>query len=325
MKKKTAFLLAASTLTLLAIVALYVVACTPVDPPATGTLKQKSITVARGAFKYREGGSATGTPVVMIHGWPENSYCWDAVASKMNSNLRIIAPDLRGLGDSERTLDQTKYAKVELAKDIVQIVDALGITNFYLVGHDWGGVVAQEVALAIPSRVKKLVILNIHIILNLENNMAARDILYAGGNVSAWYQQFQQRVAPNLAEEMIPGNEEPWISTFFKDRPVPQESIDEYIRAYSIANTPATGASYYRTMSTDGQRWYSLYTAGTKFTMPLLYIYGNLDTVIIPEYLIGIENFFPSVQKVEIAAAHFVQEEKPAEVAQAMNNFFTGN
>ncbi len=325
MKKKIAYLLASSTITLLALIAIYAVACTPVDPPAEGNLKKKSITVARGTFSYREGGSASGTPVIMVHGWPEDSFCWDAVAGQMNKSLRIIAPDLRGLGDSERTLDQTKYQKVELAKDIVQIADALGITNFYLVGHDWGGVVAQEVALAVPSRVMKMAILNIHIILNLENNMAARDKLYDGGNVSAWYQHFQQRVAPNLAEEMIPGNEEAWISTFFKDRPVPQESIDEYVRAYSIANTPATGASYYRTMTEDGQRWYSLYLAGTKFTMPLLYVYGNLDSVIIPEYLIGIENFAPSVQKVEIAAAHFVQEEKPAEVAQALNTFFTAN
>ena len=325
MKKKIAFLLASSMITLLALIALYVVACTPTDPPATGNLKKKSITVSRGTFSYREGGKANGFPVIMVHGWPENSFCWDAVAGELDPSLRIIAPDLRGLGDSERTLDQAKYQKVELAKDIVQIADALGITDFYLVGHDWGGVVAQEMALAVPSRVKKLAILNIHIILNLQNNMAARDILYAGGNVAAWYQQFQQRVAPNLAEEMIPGNEEAWISTFFKDRPVPQESIDEYVRAYSIANTPATGASYYRTMAQDGQRWYELFLAGTKFSMPLLYVYGNLDSVIIPEYLIGIENFFPSATVVQIDAAHFVQEEKPAEVAQAMNAFFMGN
>ncbi|MFP4573470.1 MAG: alpha/beta fold hydrolase [Desulfobacterales bacterium] len=121
---------------------------------------------------------------------------------------------------------------------------------------------------------------------------------------------------------MIPGNEYAWISTFFKDRPVPWESINEYVRAYSIADTPATGASYYRTMEQDGQRWHDLFLAGTTFNMPLLYVYGNLDSVIIPEYLVGIENFFPSTQIAEIDASHFVHEEKPAEVAQAMNSFF---
>lgn len=319
MKKNTALIMAASMAALFVLIAFYVGACVPTDPPEQGVLKLKKITVDRGAFAYREGGNASGTPVVMIHGWPENSYCWEEVAGNLNANLRVIAPDLRGLGDSERTLNESLYQKAELAKDIVQVVDALGIDNFYLVGHDWGGVVAQEVALAVPDRVMKLVILNIHIITNLENNMAARDILYAGGNVSSWYQQFQQQ--PKLAENMIPGNEEVWVSHFFGDRPVSQEAKDEYIRAYSIDDTPATAASLYRTMSLDGQRWYSLFLAGTTFQMPLLYIYGNLDSVIIPEYLIGIENYFPSVQVVEVESAHFVQEEKPVEVAQAMNAF----
>ncbi len=304
---------------LLMMIALLVNGCDPTPTP-TGMTKKK-ITVSRGTFSYREGGSATGTAVVMVHGWPESSYCWEGVAAKMTSTLRIIAPDLRGLGDSERTMNNLQaYQKVELAKDIVAILDALKIDSFYLVGHDWGGVVAQEVALAVPSRVKKLAILNMPIILNLQNNMAARDIIYSKGAVPFWYQYFQQQ--ENLPEAMIPGNEDVWVPHFFKNRPVPQASINEYIRCYSITNTAATGASYYRTMSDDGQRWYSLATAGTKFSMPGLYIYGNLDTVIIRDYLTGIENYFPSLQVKEIEAAHFVQEEKPADVAQLLNDFF---
>lgn len=321
MKRRTTLIMALSMVALIVAIVFYVGACVPVDPPAEGVLKLKRISVDRGTFTYREGGDPSGTPVVMIHGWPENSYCWDGVAGELDPSFRIIAPDLRGLGDSERTLDQSLYQKVELAKDIVEIVDALGIDTFYLVGHDWGGVVAQEVALAVPERVSKLVILNIHIITNLVNNLAARDVIYSQGAVPFWYQYFQQQ--PKLAEEMIPGNEETWVSHFFGDRPVPQESKDEYIRAYSKFDTPTTGASFYRTMGLDGQRWYELFLAGTKFTMPLLYIYGNLDSVVIPEYLVGIEAcFLAPVQIVEIESAHFVQEEKPAEVAQAMNDFF---
>jgi haloacetate dehalogenase len=320
LKSKFISLLALSTLALLAAVAFYLTACVPPNPPATGNMIRRTITVPRGTFTYRQSAKVLGTPVIMIHGWPEDSYTWDEVAGQLNASLRVIAPDLRGLGDSERTLDQAAYQKVELAKDVVEIIDALGIKDFYLVGHDWGGVVAQEVALAVPDRVKKLAILNMPIITNLVNNMAARDIIYSKGAVPFWYQYYQQQ--PKLAEAMIPGNEDVWVSHFFGDRPVPQKAKDEYIRAYSIADTPATAASYYRTMAQDGQRWYELFLAETKFTMPLLYIYGNLDTVIIPEYLVGIESCFPSVEVVQIESAHFVQEEKPAEVAQALNSFF---
>ncbi|MDA8142040.1 MAG: alpha/beta hydrolase, partial [Desulfobacteraceae bacterium] len=173
-------------------------------------------------------------------------------------------------------------------------------------------------------------IMNIHIIVNLLNNLAARDVLYSQGATSYWYQYFQQR-PNNLAEEMIPHNEEAWISQFFINRPVPQEHIDKYIKAYKTKDTPFTGASYYRAMAADGQRWYNLfllfagYVDGTprKFTMPTLFIYGNQDTVVIPQYLTGIETWFDSIQVAQLPAAHFVQEEKPVEVAQLMNNFFS--
>lgn len=296
---------------------------------SSGDMAIHKISVPRGEFSYRESGNPDGFPVVMLHGWPESSYCWEGVAADMDPSLRIIAPDLRGLGFSERTLDGDLYQKAELAKDIIEIIDALGIDSFNLVGHDWGGVVAQEIAVAVPQRVNQMVIMNIHIIVNLLNNLAARDILYSEGATSYWYQYFQQR-PDNLAEKMIPHNEEAWISQFYLDRPVPQSSIDEYIRCYKIKDTAATGASYYRAMGADGTHWYELflyyagYVDGTphKFNMPTLYIYGNLDSVIIPEYLIGIEAWFDSIQVVEIEASHFVQEEKPEEVAEALNAFF---
>ncbi|MDA8141888.1 MAG: alpha/beta fold hydrolase, partial [Desulfobacteraceae bacterium] len=63
----------------------------------------------------------------MLHGWPESSYCWGDVAANMDPSLRIIAPDLRGLGDSERTLDANLYLKQALAQDIVELINALGI------------------------------------------------------------------------------------------------------------------------------------------------------------------------------------------------------
>jgi len=294
-----------------------------------GDMQMNSITTSRGTFAYRESGDPDGFPVVMLHGWPESSYCWEGVAAQLDPSLHVIAPDLRGLGNSERTLDVNAYQKAELAQDIISVIDGLGIDSFNIVGHDWGGVVAQEVAIAIPERVNQMVIMNIHIIVNLINNLAARDILYSQGATSYWYQYFQQR-PNNLAEAMIPHNERAWISQFFLDRPVPQKSIDEYIKAYKIKDTAATGASYYRTMGMDGERWYNLFLlwagyvdgVARKFPMPTLYIYGNLDSVIIPDYLVGLDTWFDSIQIQEIESAHFVQEEKPAEVAQALNNFF---
>lgn len=294
--------------------------CGQNQPPAVTTMTKKSITVARGRFSYREGGNASGEAVVMVHGWPESSYCWEGVAANLNKNLRVIAPDLRGLGDSVRTLDVSAYQKVELAKDIVAILDRLGITSFYLVGHDWGGIVAQEIAFLIPDRVKKIAIINIPVLTNAAASKDVSAYMASIGFKPYWYQYFQQQ--ENLPETMITGNERVWVEHFFgekgKDGTIPKEAIDEYVRCYQIRNTPATAANLYRTMTEDYKHWATL---SGKFAMPGLYIYGNQDTVITRANTTHLEDCFDSIKVEELEAAHFVMDEKPKEVAGLLNNF----
>ncbi|HOR62150.1 MAG TPA: alpha/beta hydrolase [Smithellaceae bacterium] len=258
----------------------------------------------------------------MLHGWPESSYCWEGVTEFLDPQWRVIAPDLRGLGDSERTLDVKAYQKVELAKDVIEIINALGIQDFFLAGHDWGGIVAQEMAFLIPDRIKKFVILNIPVLTNVKGAEEVTKAMIAMRYLPYWYQYFQ--MMPGLPEAMIRGKEREWVSFFFgkkgRDGTIPREAIDEYVRCYSIENTPATGASYYRSMSLDAPHWAGL--AGKRFSMPSLYIYGNEDSVIIPANIAHLEDCFDSIQIEQIKAAHFVQEEKPGEVARLMNDFF---
>lgn len=279
----------------------------------------QTLTTDRGTFSYREGGDINGAPVVMIHGWPESSYCWEHLGQHLREGLRVIAPDLRGLGDSERTEGSQHYVKQELARDVISMLDQLGIQDFQLVGHDWGGIVAQEVALAIPDRIRRMVIMNIALINNLKGNMEVLAKVREVGGKNYWYQHFQQE--PGLAEAMIPGNEETWLRFFVKGvaAPIPEDAIAEYIRMYRIPGTPGAGASYYRSFSSDAKRWAGL--ADHVWKMPGLYIYGNRDKVIIPEYLNHVEDCFEKIRVEEVDAGHFLQEEKPQEVAAHMNGF----
>ena len=281
-------------------------------------MKGDFVTTRRGRFHVRDTGG-DGQPVVMLHGWPEDGYCWQHVAHHLDPRWRVIAPDLLGLGDSERNPDQDRYRKQELAQDVVSVLDEMGIGDFFLVGHDWGGVVAQEVAVAIPERVGKLVIMNIALINNLKGNMEVIENLRQKSSFFIWYQHFQQTELPG---KLIPGNESAWLGYFLRawGGEFPADSMQEYIRMYSIPGTPDTAANYYRTMGEDAKRWATL--AGHKYPMPALYIYGNQDVVITPDYLNHHEACFEQVRVAEIEAGHFLQEEKPEQVAREMNAFF---
>jgi len=296
---------------------------TTVIPDFAAAMTKYSITLsARDGAKmvYRDRGNSSGTPVIMLHGWPESSYCWEGVTYYLSTNLRVIAPDLRGLGDSARTTTVASYQKMELAKDVLALADALGISSFYLVGHDWGAGVAQEVAFLAPSRVKKLVIINFPILTNAKAAAAVKEYMTSIGYKPYWYQYFQQQA--DLPEAMIKGNESVWVKHFFgtkaTDGTISSTAINEYVRCYKISGTPATAANYYRSMSLDYQRWATL---SGKFAMPGLYIYGNQDTVIIKANTQNLTDCFDSITVKELETGHFVMDEKPKDVATLLNNF----
>jgi pimeloyl-ACP methyl ester carboxylesterase len=87
-----------------------------------------------------------GDPVVLLHGWPETWYERRHVMPALARNYTVIAPDLRGLGDSSKPL--TGYDGKTVADDIFKLVTQLGFKQIFLVGHDWGGQVAYSYAAA---------------------------------------------------------------------------------------------------------------------------------------------------------------------------------
>lgn len=272
-------------------------------------MKPSVVETDRGAFAVRQQGHERA--LVLLHGWPETSYCWQAVAAQLPAGVHIIAPDLRGLGDSPRTLALAAYAKDQLALDVLAVLDALNIDTAAVVGHDWGGIVAQEVALAAPQRVSHLGISNIAVINNLATN---RKIAAAGPSRFLWYQFFLQSELP---EALLADNAEPWVRHFlraFRPEGFPQDVLAECIRCHAIPGTETTAANYYRQFGADAKRWQAL--QGHRFAMPAAYIYGNRDVVITPDHLDGLEDCFDDLQLAQTEAGHFVQDEQPAWFAQ---------
>ena len=102
-----------------------------------------------------------GDPLVLLHGWPQTWYEWRHIMPSLAKNYTVIAPDLRGLGDSSKPV--TGYDGRTTAEDIYQLVSQLGFNKIFLVGHDFGVQVAYSYAVAHPNDVSHLVILDVPI------------------------------------------------------------------------------------------------------------------------------------------------------------------
>lgn len=261
-------------------------------------------------------------PLVLLHGWPASSAGWERVVDRLPPDRDVICPDLRGLGDSERTGGVGAFAKHELAEDVLSLLDVLGVDRFVVGGQDWGGVAAQELALMAPDRARALIVMNINLINNPAGNLKGFKAQMLSGRNPRWYMAFQS--APKLAEAMIPGSEELWVRYFFEqgageNAAIPEAVLAEYVRAYRLDGTARSGANYYRAMTIDVERWAS--HAGAAFRQPAMLLYGAQDPFLTPEFYDGYEACFENVARVDIPAGHFVQDEKPEEVAEAIASF----
>jgi pimeloyl-ACP methyl ester carboxylesterase len=103
-----------------------------------------------------------GQPVVLLHGFPDSSYVWrEQIPALVAAGKRVVAPDLRGFGESDRPQEVEAYRMSHLVADVVAVLDALEIARADVVGHDWGAGLAWVLAARVPERVHRLVVMSV--------------------------------------------------------------------------------------------------------------------------------------------------------------------
>lgn len=118
-------------------------------PPIAGV--RRSFVEARGVrFHVTEAGPVDGRPVIALHGWPQHHWVYRDLLADPPPGLRIIAPDLPGYGWSGPA--PHRWAKEDVARDVLALMDALGIDRALLLAHDWGAFVAYLMLLEAPER-----------------------------------------------------------------------------------------------------------------------------------------------------------------------------
>jgi pimeloyl-ACP methyl ester carboxylesterase len=103
--------------------------------------------------------SGEGTPVLLMHGWPQHWFLWRDVIPRVAPHARVIAPDFRGFGWTDAPHDG--YEKDQLKRDILALLDELEVGQVTIAGHDWGGYVGFLLALEHPERVRSFLALNV--------------------------------------------------------------------------------------------------------------------------------------------------------------------
>lgn len=103
--------------------------------------------------------AGSGEPLVLLHGWPQHWYEWREVIGPLSETRRVICPDLRGFGWS--STPGSGFGPPAFAEDLLALMDAEGIERFDMIGHDWGGYTGFLIGLSNPSRLRRLIALNI--------------------------------------------------------------------------------------------------------------------------------------------------------------------
>jgi len=258
-----------------------------------------------------------GYPVVLLHGWPQTWFEWRHIIDKLAPHYRVIAPDLRGLGDTSCPVGG--YDKKTIAHDVWELLhNELKIENFYLVGHDWGGPTAYAMAAHHPNAVKKLAIIDVTI-----PGDGGPDISQGG---KRWHHAFNR--TPILPEALVTGREAVYLGWFYRTfshraEVMTDEVIAEFLRCYRNPESLAAGFAYYRAVPQDIADNAAM-IGRFKLPMPVLALGGAESWGRRMEVIESMQRVALDVRGGMIEdCGHFVPEEQPEELARRLMAFFS--
>ena len=208
-----------------------------------------------------------GPPVILLHGFPETSFAWRHQIPALAERYRVIAPDLRGYGETDKPA--SGYDKRTMAQDIVALMDALGLAKVALVGHDRGARVATRFAKDHPQRLDRLVVMD-----NVPTRIVARSL---NARTARAYWFFFFHLVPELPEALIAGREDLWLRHFFSDwcynpHTITGADFDIYVQAYRRPGAVRGAMSDYRANGEDVAQ--DQVDAEVKIACPVMALWG---------------------------------------------------
>ena len=269
------------------------------------------------------GGS--GPPLMLLHGYPQTHFAWHVVAPILAEQFTVVVPDLRGYGKStgpDRDTGHEGYSKRSMAKDIIDVMDALGHSSFFVAGHDRGGRVAYRMALDFPDKIKKLVVLDIIPTLEALDRVNAQ----SAHRMYHWFFLAQPYPVPEELIEKAAGDYiqhfiEAWVG---RNKSISSIAMNEYRRCFENPRSVLAACEDYRAgLSVDAEHDLADRNAGRKIDCPMLVIWGEEYRDAKASDPIGIwEKWAVDVQSISVPTGHFPMEEEPVVSSEVLMKFF---
>jgi haloacetate dehalogenase len=288
--------------------------------PSIPGLETVRVPVAAGVTLTAQVGGA-GPPVVLLHGFPQTSLMWRAVAPELARTHTVIAPDLRGYGASDKpaATDPGTYSARTMAADVVALARALGHERFALVGHDRGALVAVRAGLDHPDVVTHLCSLDVLPTLD------SWDILHGVQAAVAWHLYLMAQ-PPGLPEAMITATADDFFASFLDGWGsadlFPGDVRAEYLRASREAVTSIV-ADYRASAGIDVAHDQADRAAGHRLTMPVTVLQQDWGAALGFDARALWSAWAPDLDHRTTTAGHFMAEEAPAEVLAAVRDLLT--
>lgn len=252
-----------------------------------------------------------GPPILLLHGNPTWSFLYRGIIIRLRKSFRCIAPDYPGFGLSAHPMDY-RFTPEEHAEVVQGLVASLDLTDLTIMGHDWGGPIGIHLALAETERIRALVMGNTWYWPTEALHLKAFSWILSTG-----YLQGMILKRNLLVDRLIP------VGVKY---PLAPEVIEHYRGPFPTVDSRAGPAELVRQLNLSSN-WLAQLEDGVRRKMghvPLLLTWGVEDLAFTPAFMDTFRRDFPKARAVRLDAKHFIQEDAPGEVSQAIREFLTG-
>jgi haloacetate dehalogenase len=272
-------------------------------------------------------GRPDAPPLLLIHGFPQTHAMWHRVAQSLVPHFRLVLPDLRGYGDSDKPAgapDHANYSKRALAHDLARLMQRLGHARYGVCGHDRGARVAHRLALDHPHAVARLALIDIAPTLDMYQ---ATDMRFA----RAYHHWFHLIQPYPLPEKMIEGCARAYLHAFLGGLGsaglacIEPEALAEYERCFCTpAGMHGACEDYRASAGIDLEHDRASRAAGDKIACDTLLLWGQRGVVqaLFDPMALWRAQCAAGLKGEALAAGHFIPEELPEVTAERLQAWF---